>query len=108
MGRALHSYGTPSHRLEGALSKISSRLGLASGTTARFVGGGWREVVVALAIGVTLGFWASLVGRRPRHARVFEPLAGALATVVAMVASAYLPPVSVYITTLAGLIVLIP
>lgn len=191
MGRALHSYGTPAHRLEGALSKITDRLGLAaqffstptglfasfndagrletvllrvesvdvdlekmalldeladgviagtvapgkaverigeivaapprygktltaicyglaSATTARFVGGGWREVVVALAIGTTLGLWASLVGRRPRQARVFEPLAGALATVAAMAASAYMPPVSVYVTTLAGLIVLIP
>ncbi len=191
MGRALHGYGTPAHRLEAALAKISTRLGvdaqffatptglfawfdeggvrqtvlvrvesvdvdlekmvlldeladsvvdgrvkaadaigqidrivaapprygraltalcygLASATSARFIGGGWREIAAATLIGIVLGFWASIVGRRPRHARVFEPLAGAFATVVAVLASAYIPPVSVFMTTLAGLIVLIP
>jgi uncharacterized membrane protein YjjP (DUF1212 family) len=82
--------------------------GLASATNARFVGGGWREVVVAGAIGTAVGVLLVLVKRSPASGRVFEPVAGALATVAALVASAAMPPVSVYIATLAGVIVLLP
>jgi uncharacterized membrane protein YjjP (DUF1212 family) len=191
IGRALHRYGAPAHRLEDALSRIAARLGLqahffvtptglfasfdegarqqtiltrvdpgevdlekmvllnelvgrvvagdvspsdavarveeveampprygraltcvcfglASATTARFVGGGIREIVVAAFVGLALGLWATGVGSRPSAARIFEPIAGAFATAVALAASAVAPPVSVYITTLAGLIVLLP
>jgi uncharacterized membrane protein YjjP (DUF1212 family) len=82
--------------------------GLVSATTARIVGGGIREIAVAGFIGLAVGLWATGVGLRPAAARIFEPLAGAFATVVALAASAYMPPVSVYLTTLAGLIILLP
>jgi uncharacterized membrane protein YjjP (DUF1212 family) len=82
--------------------------GVASATTARFAGGGWREVVVASSIGVAVGLYAVVAGRRVAVARVFEPAAGAFATVAAVAAAHLMPPVSVYVTTLAGLIVLIP
>lgn len=191
IGRALHRYGAPAHRLEAALTKISARLGLeaqffvtptglfasfgaaghqqtslvrvepgevdlektvllddlagrvidgdlspadavrkvekivaapsrygraltavcyglASATTARFVGGGAREVAAAALVGTAIGLAAMVLGSRAAAARIFEPLAATLATIVALAASALVPPVSVYITTLAGLIVLLP
>jgi uncharacterized membrane protein YjjP (DUF1212 family) len=82
--------------------------GVAAGTSAIFFGGGWREVVVALTIGIITGLLSLVAARRETFARVLEPLAATLATLVSVLAAWAMPPVSVYIATLAGIIVLIP
>ena len=190
LGRALHSYGTPAHRLEAALAGLARRLGveaeffsaptaifaqfggpggvarlarvepgevnlekqalldevaervwhgtldpaaalaavrrivaalprygpalstacfgLASGAAARFFGGGLREIAASVVVGLAIGLLAVAAGRRPALGRVFETLAATLATALAVSANWLAFPVSVYVTTLAGLIVLIP
>jgi len=82
--------------------------GVAAGTSAIFFGGGWREAVVALAIGIITGLLSLAGTRREAFARVLEPLAATLATLVSVLAAWAMPPVSVYIATLAGIIVLVP
>ncbi|MEW5875234.1 MAG: threonine/serine exporter family protein [Candidatus Zixiibacteriota bacterium] len=81
---------------------------LASGTAARFFGGGWREIATATVIGLVIGLLALLAVRLRVIARVFEPLAATLASIMAIGMVAYLPPSSAYIATLGGLIVLVP
>jgi uncharacterized membrane protein YjjP (DUF1212 family) len=189
LGKALHAYGTPSHRLEEALSKIAQKLGLAgqffstptgifasygepqrtrlmrvdpgevhleklsrldgvlarvvteglgpheasilvdeivdapprwgtlvstlsfalvSGSAARFLGGGWREIVVATLGGLLIGLWALVAGRFANAGRLFEPVGAILVALVAILATAVTSPLSSYIVMVAGLIVLIP
>ena len=82
--------------------------GLASGSASRFFGGGWREIAVSSAIGLAIGLLAMAAERFPAMGRAFEPVAAMLAALLATAAAAEAGPVSVYITTVAGLIVLIP
>jgi len=80
----------------------------ASATVSVFLGGGRAELIVATIIGLATGLLALYAAPRPRVRRVFEPLVALMASVVAgMVARLWLPH-SVYVSTLAGLIVLIP
>ena len=81
---------------------------LTSAAAARFFGGGLREIAVAAAIGLATGAIAALTGRIPGFARVFEPLAAAVAAFLAVVAASMVGPLSGYTATVAGLIVLIP
>ena len=80
----------------------------ASGTVSVFLGGGAAELVVASMIGLLTGLLALSAGRRPRLQRVFEPLVALMASLVAGIVARLLLPHSVYVATLAGLIVLIP
>lgn len=82
--------------------------GLSSATSARFFGGGWREVAGASLIGVVVGVISVVFGRRDRTTRVFEPVAATVGAAMAVVASQVLVPSSVYVMTVAGLIVLLP
>lgn len=83
--------------------------GLASGAACRFLGGGAREIAVASAIGLVIGLLALLVGRFRRAARLFEPAGAFLAAALATIAGATLAqPLSVYIATVAGIIILLP
>lgn len=82
--------------------------GLASGSSARFFGGGWRECLVSLGIGVVIGWLAILSDRSRTLSRVFDPVAAVFASSVAVLATEFLRPMSVYITTVASLIVLLP
>ena len=79
-----------------------------SGAASRFFGAGWREMTLATVIGLCTGLIAVGAARIPTLGRVFEPLAAAVAAAVATVAAHLAGPVSVYIATVAGLIVLIP
>lgn len=81
---------------------------LASGATARFLGGGAREIVMALAIGGSTGILAILSARLPALDRVFEPLAAFMASFIAGALAAKVAPFSSFLATLAGLIVLLP
>ena len=81
---------------------------LISGSAAQFLGGGVREIAAAAALGLLVGGLASLAGRAPAVARLFEPLAALLASFAATVAAAAWPPLSVLLVMLAGIIVLVP
>jgi uncharacterized membrane protein YjjP (DUF1212 family) len=80
----------------------------ASGAVSVFLGGGWAELIVATVIGLATGLLALYAGPRPRVQRVFEPLVALMASAVAGVVARLWLPHSVYVSTLAGLIVLIP
>lgn len=80
----------------------------ASGATARFLGGGAREIAMALAIGGSTGILAILSARLPALDRVFEPLAAFMASFIAGALAAKVAPFSSFLATLAGLIVLLP
>lgn len=82
--------------------------GLASASAAVFLGGSMPEVAVAGAIGLVAGGLSWATERLPALARLFEPLVAAFAAFVAAAAAHLAPPVSVYIATVAGLIVLLP
>lgn len=82
--------------------------GVSSGAAARFLGGGAREVALAVAIGIMTGTLARLTGRAPATRRIFEPLAAFAAALLAAAASVKLGALSVTIATLAGIIALIP
>jgi uncharacterized membrane protein YjjP (DUF1212 family) len=81
---------------------------LTSAGATRFFGGGAREIAAALLIGLSIGVLARLFARRPGAARLFEPLAAALATLMAWTAASLAGPVSAELAVLGGLIVLIP
>jgi uncharacterized membrane protein YjjP (DUF1212 family) len=82
--------------------------GLASAAAARFLGGGLTEIAVAAVIGLTTGLLAGLTRRAAGLARIFEPVAAFAAAGIAAAVSILLAPHSVFVATLAGLIVLVP
>lgn len=82
--------------------------GIASGSAARFLGGGWRECFAGLVIGLVIGLLALASGRHPALGKVFEPIAALTASLLAAAMAALGFPVSVFLATLAGVIVLIP
>ena len=80
----------------------------ASGAAARFLGGGWREILVTTAIGLLVGLLAVLMSRFKEASKVFEPTAAIIASALVMLAAQFFQPFAVYLTTLASLIVLLP
>ena len=82
--------------------------GLSSSAASRFLGGGLREALVAGVIGLVIGVFLMLAGRLPALGRVFPFLTAFSASFIAAAAATVLPHYSVYVGTLAGLIVLIP
>ena len=82
--------------------------GVASGSAARFLGGGPYEMLAGLAIGLLTGLLALYAGGHPGLGRVFEPLAAFLASALAALLAVLGVPVSVLLATLAGVIILIP
>lgn len=82
--------------------------GLTSGAAARFLAGGLAEVVVATVIGLAIGLTAIVLVRTPAAVRIFEPVAAFVASVIAASAAAVTGGISVFLATLAGLIVLLP
>jgi uncharacterized membrane protein YjjP (DUF1212 family) len=99
--------------IESAAPRYSPRLtaiafALTSGAAARFLGGGSREVGWAAAIGLAVGVLSWLASRWTALRRLFEPLAAFLAAVIAAGLAAWSGPGSVFVATLAGIIVLIP
>ena len=82
--------------------------GLASATAARFFGGGLAEILCAFGIGLMIGTLGLLLRFLPRSARVFELGAAMAASLVAGLSAAFIAPLSVYVATLAGLILLVP
>jgi uncharacterized membrane protein YjjP (DUF1212 family) len=85
---------------------IASALG--SGTACRFFGGGLREVVASTVIGLLIGLPPLVRWRAHAGAGVYETTTAALAGFLALAASFFFPPLSPHLTTLGGLIVLVP
>lgn len=83
-------------------------ISVASTSAARFLGGGTSEVVVAAVIGLSIGLLNIVAGRVAGVRRMFEPLASFVAALLAGVAWKVTGPLSVYLATLAGIIILIP
>ena len=96
---ALPRYGQPLQILA---------FGIISGSAARFLGGGWREVLVSSVIGLAIGALALVTRRHSALNSVYEPLASFLASLLAAIAAHPRLPVSLFLVTLAGVIVLIP
>lgn len=82
--------------------------GVASGSAARFLGGGGWEVATGLLIGLVTGLLALVAGRHPGLGRVFEPVTAFTASAIAALLATLGVPVSVLLATLAGVIILIP
>jgi len=82
--------------------------GVLSGTVCQFLGGGWREIVVATVLGLGLGLLAIYAASHARVGRVFESLAAFLLSTAAIGLARLVGPISVFVATLAGLIVLMP
>lgn len=91
----------------GALTTVLA-FGFSSSAASRFLGGGLREALVAGLIGLVIGVLGILAGRLPALRRVFPFLTAFSASAIAAAAATVLPHYSVYVGTLAGLIVLIP
>jgi uncharacterized membrane protein YjjP (DUF1212 family) len=79
-----------------------------SATAARFFDGGPREVVASAGVGLVVGLLALLAQRLAPLARVFEAVAAMTSAFLAWAAARYGGPLSVYIPTVAGIIVLVP
>ncbi len=99
--------------IEAAPSPYPTALGLAafslaSASAARFLGGGWAEKAAGAVIGLAIGLLALLAERVARLELVFEPLAATVAAFLAALLASLGLPLSVYLATLAGLIVLVP
>jgi uncharacterized membrane protein YjjP (DUF1212 family) len=82
--------------------------GVASGSAARFLGGGAWEVGTGLVIGLVTGLLAIVASRHAGVGRVFEPVAAFAASAIAALLATAGAPVSVLLATLAGVIILIP
>lgn len=81
---------------------------ITSAGAARFFGGGAREVAAAGGVGLVVGLLSLLAGRVKPLGRVFEAVAAFAAALASCLAARALAPVSVYITIVAGIIVLVP
>lgn len=82
--------------------------GVLSASGARFLQGGALEIAVAAGVGLMVGLLDRLASRVPPLGRVFVPLAAFLAALTAGLLSEWLPGLTVFLVTLAGLIVLLP
>ncbi len=91
----------------GALATVVA-MGLSSAAASRFLGGGPRELATATLIGLVIGLLAAWSARYAPLARLFDPLAAFTASVLAAAAAHLAGPQSVYLATLAGIIILIP
>lgn len=83
-------------------------MGLSSSAASRFLGGGARELPVAAIVGLAIGLLSVVAARVKAVGRLFEFLAAVVASALAGAAAHVIGPMSVYLATLAGIIILIP
>jgi len=81
---------------------------LTAACVSRFFGGGWHEMIAASTIGLAVGLFAIITRRRRHIARLIECIAGALAAAIAAVFASAFNGLSMELTTVAGLIALMP
>jgi uncharacterized membrane protein YjjP (DUF1212 family) len=82
--------------------------GVASAAAGRFLGGGLLEIAVAAVIGLSTGLLAAITRRAAGFRRIFELVAAFTGAAIAATTSIVVAPHSVFVATLAGLIVLVP
>jgi uncharacterized membrane protein YjjP (DUF1212 family) len=87
---------------------VTLAFGVLSGAVCQFLGGGWHEIIVATALGIGLGLFALYAEHHARISRVFESLAAFLLSATAIGLARFVGPISVFVATLSGLIVLMP
>jgi uncharacterized membrane protein YjjP (DUF1212 family) len=87
---------------------VTLAFGVLSGAVCQFLGGGWHEIIVATTLGIGLGLFALYAERHARISRVFESLAAFLLSAAAIGLARFVGPISVFVATLSGLIVLMP
>jgi uncharacterized membrane protein YjjP (DUF1212 family) len=85
---------------------LSGGLGAASVTL--LLGGGWREMVAAVPVGLAVGALILLARNVQALSRLVELLAGLLAAALALSLAHWLPPFHVPSVVLAGIIMLLP
>lgn len=90
----------------GPLALVSA-YGLASAAAARFFAGTLADVLCSLALGLGLGLFALAARQRPTLAQLFAPLAAFVIALLSLLAERRFG-VQAHVTTLAGLIVLLP
>jgi uncharacterized membrane protein YjjP (DUF1212 family) len=83
-------------------------MALSSSAASRFLGGGVKELPVAAIIGLVIGLLSVVAARVKAVGRMFEFLAAVVASALAGAAAHIVGPMSVYLATLAGIIILIP
>jgi uncharacterized membrane protein YjjP (DUF1212 family) len=83
-------------------------MGLSSAAASRFLGGGAKELPVAAIVGLAIGLLSVVAARVKAVGRMFEFLAAVVASALAGAAAHVIGPMSVYLATLAGIIILIP
>ncbi|MBT8137124.1 MAG: threonine/serine exporter family protein [Gammaproteobacteria bacterium] len=81
---------------------------IVSGAATAMFGGGLNELVVGMVVGTLLGLLAVAALGRPRLTRPYPALASFLATMTSGFATLVLEPLHPFISTLGGLIVLVP
>lgn len=81
---------------------------VASGTAGIFFQGGWRECAGSALVGGLVGLILVFGSRHPRLARLLPALCAFVAVIVSQLMAIHVPPMFTILTTLAGLIVLIP
>lgn len=81
---------------------------VSSAAAARFFGGGLREIVASAGVGLVVGLLALLAQRVAALGRIFEAVAAMTSALLASLAARYAGPLSVYVPTVAGIIILVP
>ena len=82
--------------------------GVLSGAACQFLGGGWREVLVASLLGLGVGFLSLFTAGQRRLGSVFEPLTAFLVSGATVALAHVVGPLAVLVATLGGLIALVP
>jgi uncharacterized membrane protein YjjP (DUF1212 family) len=90
-----------------ALRSIFALASVAIGV-AVLLGGGMNELIVAALIGATTGVLSFFTNRNAVMERLFQVIAAFAATLIVAVYTHYVAPVNLYISIVAGVVVLLP
>lgn len=83
-------------------------MGLIAVGVALILGGGGREIVVSALIGLCTGLLAALSVNLPLVARLFDVVAAFVATVIVGLFVRFVGPTNIYVSIVAGIVVLLP
>ena len=83
-------------------------LALVAAGVAILLGGGMRELLVATCIGTFSGIIAAVADRSPIVARLYEVIASFCATLIVAAFMRIFGPTNIYISIIAGVVVLLP
>ena len=105
--RLLRALGRPDTRRAQAAVVASYGLSAAS-VAALFLHSSWADLIVAGAIGLVIGLITVLSATRPRLAVASDAISALVATLGAILVSAFVVPLAIKSVVLAALIVLVP